>query len=113
MSSLFSFEGRIGRGSWWLVVLLILVVVGILYGIVYAMQGDGDPNVALVILLVVVYAVAIWINAAATVKRYHDRNKSGAWFFIALVPFIGGLWQLIECGFLSGTPGPNQYGDEP
>ena len=26
---------------------------------------------------------------------------------------IGGLWYLIECGFLRGTPGPNTYGPDP
>jgi uncharacterized membrane protein YhaH (DUF805 family) len=29
------------------------------------------------------------------------------------VPVIGGLWYLIECGFLRGTPGPNAYGPDP
>lgn len=29
------------------------------------------------------------------------------------VPVIGGLWYLIECGFLPGTPGPNTYGANP
>jgi uncharacterized membrane protein YhaH (DUF805 family) len=32
---------------------------------------------------------------------------------IALVPVIGGLWYLIECGFLKGTTGPNNYGPDP
>jgi len=26
---------------------------------------------------------------------------------------IGGLWLLIELGFLKGTAGPNQYGPDP
>ncbi len=46
-------------------------------------------------------------------KRYHDRNKSGWWVLIVFVPVIGGLWYLIECGFLRGTPGPNNYGPDP
>jgi len=30
-----------------------------------------------------------------------------------LIPVIGGLWTLIECGFLDGTPGSNKYGPSP
>ena len=32
---------------------------------------------------------------------------------IALIPWIGVLWVLVECGFLEGTNGPNQYGGDP
>jgi hypothetical protein len=29
------------------------------------------------------------------------------------VPVIGGLWYLVECGFLKGTTGPHNYGPDP
>ena len=32
---------------------------------------------------------------------------------IDLVPVIGGLWALIETGFLKGTAGPNRFGNDP
>ena len=47
------------------------------------------------------------------VKRWHDLNKSGWWVLINLVPCIGGLWSLVECGFITGTRGPNQFGPDP
>ncbi len=43
-------------------------------------------------------------------RRYHDRNKSGWWFFLCFVPIVGPIWQFIELGFLSGTPSGNSYG---
>ncbi len=46
-------------------------------------------------------------------KRWHDRGKSGWWSLIGLIPVIGGLWMLIELGFLKGTGGANQYGADP
>ena len=46
-------------------------------------------------------------------KRWHDRNKSGWWSLIGLIPIIGGIWMLIELGFLKGTAGPNSYGPDP
>ena len=44
------------------------------------------------------------------IKRFHDRDKSGWWVLIGLIPIIGAIWLLIELGFLKGTPGPNRFG---
>jgi uncharacterized membrane protein YhaH (DUF805 family) len=57
--------------------------------------------------------LVIWPSLAVSIKRWHDRGKSGWWVLIALVPLIGGLWALIETGFLPGTSGTNQYGPDP
>jgi uncharacterized membrane protein YhaH (DUF805 family) len=53
--------------------------------------------------------VSIWPLLAVQVKRWHDRNKSGWWCLIALVPVIGGLWALIECGCLPGVDEGNRF----
>jgi uncharacterized membrane protein YhaH (DUF805 family) len=47
------------------------------------------------------------------IKRFHDLGKTGWWVLIGFVPIIGGLWYLIEAGFLPGAKGPNQYGPDP
>ena len=31
------------------------------------------------------------------------------WYFIAFVPFIGGIWLLVLT-LMEGTPGPNRFG---
>jgi len=49
---------------------------------------------------------------AVTVRRLHDVGKSGLWYFITLVPCIGGLWLLILL-VTAGTAGSNQYGFDP
>ena len=57
--------------------------------------------------------LAIFIpNLAVIVRRLHDQDKSGWWFFIGFVPIIGGIWLLILY-LTDGTPGPNQYGPDP
>ena len=120
MNFLFGIQGRIGRLQWWgaqlilfgIITVPILVFVGKLSGLSkpkmeqLVQENLGSGIVAFLLL----YALCLWINVATTVKRYHDRNKSGFWFLIVFVPVIGGLWQLIECGFLSGTAGGNSYG---
>ena len=56
---------------------------------------------------------AIYPMLAVYAKRWHDRDKSGWWTLIGLVPFIGAIWLLVECGILEGTRGPNSYGPDP
>jgi uncharacterized membrane protein YhaH (DUF805 family) len=118
---LFSVQGRANRAKFWLVALGIVVVEVILFAVILggaALSGDPEqiaaamgPVASVVILVFVV--IATWISIAVAVKRYHDRNKSGWWVLIVFVPVIGGLWYLIECGFLRGTPGSNTYGPDP
>jgi hypothetical protein len=50
------------------------------------------------------------IDVIVYIKRFHDRDKSGWWVLIWLIPIIGAIWLLIELGFLKGTPGPNRFG---
>ncbi|MBV7329929.1 DUF805 domain-containing protein [Chloroflexi bacterium TSY] len=57
--------------------------------------------------------MALWPNLAVSAKRWHDRDKSGWWSLIVLIPIIGVIWMLIEVGFLEGTNGPNRFGPEP
>ena len=118
---LFGFQGRTNRAKWWLVGLAVFVVEMIVFAAILggaAMSGDPEqiasaigPIAGAVIFVMVV--IATWIYIAVAVKRYHDRNKSGWWVLIVFVPVIGGLWYLIECGFLRGTHGPNAYGPDP
>ncbi len=118
---LFGFQGRANRAKFWLVALGILVVELILFAAIFgdvATSGDPEQIAAAIgplarIVLFVFFVVATWITVAVAVKRYHDRNKSGWWVLIVFVPVIGGLWYLIECGFLRGTTGPNNYGPDP
>jgi uncharacterized membrane protein YhaH (DUF805 family) len=35
------------------------------------------------------------------------------WTLIVIVPVIGGLWLLIELGFLKGDEATNKYGPNP
>lgn len=106
-----SFEGRIGRKSFWMGV-LVLIGVGFVSGLLDAMLGTVNENGWGVIGIVAGLAT-IYPATALYAKRWHDRGKSGWWTLIGLIPIIGGLWMLIELGFLKGTYGSNQYGPDP
>jgi uncharacterized membrane protein YhaH (DUF805 family) len=105
IKTLFSFQGRVGRGTFWKIGLINLAILAVLFGIASAAE-----NGFFVFLAVVVYLVLAVIGIATSVKRWHDRNKSGAWYFVTFVPLVGPIWALIENGFLAGTDGDNQYG---
>ena len=77
--------------------------------------GGGDAGVDLVVglMILVLIPVLIWVELAMTAKRWHDRGKPAVMLLILFIPLVGGIWTLVECGFLDGTPGPNQYGPSP
>jgi len=116
----FSPSGRIGRGKWWLANLVFLAIIaGLLFwaysiGNLQDSGADTSPHSLMFGLALLLYIpLAIWSNFCVIAKRYHDRNKSAWWYFIAFVPFIGAIWQLIECGFLGGDLNDNDYGPGP
>jgi uncharacterized membrane protein YhaH (DUF805 family) len=117
-SGLLGFNGRIGRGGWWFGQLIGLVTIGALFSSAVSLHDPHRTEVSnndflFVVIFVLCLVAVLIINVCSTVKRYHDRGKSGWWYFMALVPFIGGIWQLIECGFCSGDEGDNDYGPPP
>ena len=114
---LFGFQGRITRLDFWLAQLFYLAAIFVaIYSLSYIARSVGDAEGSRYTLggvMIIGYLFLAWSSLAVAIKRYHDRNKSGWWVLIALVPVIGGLWYLIEAGFLRGTSGPNQYGPDP
>ena len=138
-------DGRIGRGKWWIGVIIMLVV-AIIVQLILAIFLPL-PLVSLLVMLLLIYpACCLYL------KRLHDRDKGAMpWLAIFMVPgvlyslayalgigfdtidiggqavpapnalgmvlgaaaFIVGLWALVEMGFLKGTNGANQYGEDP
>ena len=110
------FEGRVGRGTWWMSQLLGLILLAIalmLFAMADRASKLGQASLPSLSVAFVLVALVFVINLCCTVKRYHDRGKSGFWWFIVFVPFIGGIWQLIELGFCRGDDGDNIYGPPP
>ncbi|MCA6216731.1 DUF805 domain-containing protein [Ideonella sp. B7] len=103
-----SFRGRISRRTFWRHGVLWLLLMTLLLNALLTIAGmtaeeaDGVANVLL-----------LWPALAVSIKRWHDRNRSGWWVLVNLIPLIGWLWVLIENGALRGTPGPNDYGPAP
>ncbi len=120
---LFAFEGRINRAKYWafvgLVVVIVLPALRAVAGLRDSMQAIGDPATiraleagsAVFTLVIVLPLIASMLAVGA--KRWHDRGKSGWWVLLGLVPVIGPIWTLVECGCLKGTEGENRHGPDP
>ena len=104
---LFSFQGRVGRLHYWLMMLISIPFVAAAAWVNGSFERFTDYPGCLFFLPVV------WPGLAVTVKRWHDRDKSGWWVLINFIPIIGDIWSLIENGFLKGTTGDNRFGPDP
>ena len=106
--NIFNYEGRASRSAYWWVALAELagwvgvVILAVIFAVAHV--------VILSILLYLAAAVfSVLLSLSLTVRRLHDQDKSGFWYFIAFVPFIGSIW-LFVLTLLEGTPGPNRFG---
>lgn len=70
------------------------------------------PGAVTVIYGVVLLLVMIG-GLAGAAKRLHDRDRSGWFQLIVLIPLTGAIWLGVEIGFLRGTFGPNRFGPDP
>lgn len=111
---LFSFDGRVGRGSYWGLVLVSIVLFGGLSAwSFYSMMNSLDPTAGggvASMLTLVLAVVFLWPALAIQAKRWHDVDKSAWWILIGLVPAIGALVALVFNGFIAGTAGANRFG---
>ncbi len=109
---LFTFRGRATRLRYWLTHLGSLAMLLACLSLSAAVEKFAHLHWGYYMLLPA-FILHFWLSICVVVRRFHDRNKSGAWAFILLFPYIGGMWVFIDCGILEGTPGPNQYGPDP
>ena len=75
--------------------------------------SDGISGLGLVLLFLVgvLYVVLFFVTLPLTVRRLHDTDRSGWWYFISAIPFGGIVLLIFLIG--AGTPGPNRWGPVP
>jgi uncharacterized membrane protein YhaH (DUF805 family) len=101
-------RGRIARSTWWLYGVLLPLGLGLL---LHALLGIARVRAEIAEHLVNV--VLLWPTLAVSIKRWHDRDKSGWWVLVMLLPLVGWIVALVANGFLPGTAGSNRHGPEP
>ena len=106
------FGGRAPRSEYWywtLFCLLFGIVVGLGAGFFSAVLHN---KALLDVAIAVMELVLILPSLAVLVRRLHDVNRSGWWYFISFVPLIGPILLLVWfC--TKGTSGQNRFGPDP
>ncbi|KAJ1682619.1 hypothetical protein LUZ63_022156 [Rhynchospora breviuscula] len=99
-----TFTGRASRSEfwWWILVAAIVnFVLNLLASIGgFALKPNGEFEIGGFAVFVLIVA-GLWGLAtivpqiALTVRRLHDTNRSGFWYFIVLIPLIGSIVLLV------------------
>ena len=99
------FSGRARRKEYWFFTLFNVIIYLVLY-LVELLAGVSGILVGLYSLVVAIPSLAV------LVRRLHDTNRSGWWFFISFIPLIGSIILLV---FLvqDSQPNENRYGRNP
>ena len=106
------FNGRARRQEYWMFFLFNVIAAFALVMVGGAIGGALDaPAIAMIPYMIYILGVLI-PGLAVSVRRLHDQNKSGWYYLVAFIPFIGGIWLLVLLA-TEGDSGPNQYGPDP
>ena len=102
------FSGRATRSEYWYFVLFYSIfafVISVVEGFIPVSSGSGK----FMWLSVLYMLVMILPSFGLVFRRLHDTGRSGWWWLINLVPFVGVVVFLVfMC--LDSAPGENQYG---
>lgn len=99
-----TFSGRASRSEYWFFALFHFLIA--LVGISTLFAGIG-------VVILTVSAVANFLpSLSVTVRRLHDTDHSGWWFWIQLIPLVGFIIFLVfMC--TRGSWGENRFGADP
>lgn len=109
-------SGRARRSEYWYTVLanLVIQISLILLGVIFYLLSPELLSVSIFIgIIYVLYSIAIIIPGLAMIaRRLHDIGKSGWFYLITFVPFVGGIIIIV---FLAtdSEPGENKWGPKP
>ena len=98
----FYLDGRIKRSQFWWAWVTIVVVSGA--------AAIMDAILPIGFITDILCGLMMWPMIAVSVKRCHDRDKSGWWCLLMFIPIIGLIVLIVTLGFTRGSDEANQYG---
>ena len=111
-----NFSGRSTRSEFWWAQLaitcfyfVVFIIITIAGGISEATSGGGDIILGLFALIIMVGSLGLVIPCLSlAVRRLHDVGKSGMFYFISFIPYVGSIILIIF--YAMPSVGANQYG---
>jgi len=101
-TNLVTLRGRASRSAFWWFQLLAVIA----YAVVSIISDYS--TVGGIILDVIIGVPMLIANIALAVRRLHDSDHTGWWWWIGLVPLVGWIVAIVFY-LLPSTPGPNRY----
>ena len=101
-----TFSGRAARSEYWYFALATFLL-----SVAIQLLALATPTVAMVIFTILILGILL-PGLGVAIRRLHDIDRSGWWYLIVLVPFVGVIL-LIYWFVKKGTSGPNRYGEDP
>ncbi len=114
-----TFSGRAQRSEfwWWVVFVMVAnfvltIIDSMLFGTVTTAPGSFNASTSTPVLSGLFGLATMLPSISVTVRRLHDTDRSGWWYWLALIPLIGAIILLVW--FASkGTNGSNRFGPDP
>lgn len=114
-----SFQGRAKRAEFWYfclfecLVSFAAAIVGAIIGSLFSgddmMVGIAAGAIGAYVLVILVGLAFICPGISVIVRRLHDTGRSGWWYWICLVPYVGSI-VLFVFELLSSQEHDNEYG---
>lgn len=110
----FTLSGRASRAEYWwftlAVWLVIMLLAAVMTPFVALYKSEGGMIYLLLLLLLIFGMLALVIpSITVCVRRLHDTGRSGWWYLINFLPYIGSIVLLVlMC--LPSDPDENEYG---
>ena len=106
-----TFSGRASRSEywWWVLISVIVAAIFLIIGTVaggifgpFTAAGTAaatptmGPGYGIYITLSLIWSLAALVPGLALIwRRFHDTNRSGAFYFLVLIPFVGPIIVLV------------------
>lgn len=105
------FYGRARRTEYWMFTLFHFLAIFVLAFLSAALEAIGWSEIGL-FLFVVYVLMSIIPSLAITVRRLHDSGKSGWYYLLSFIPYVGAIIVLVFT-VQDSEPMPNQWGPNP
>ena len=114
-----NFNGRSTRSEYWwvqlfltLIYILLFVMIGIVGSTTRSASEYGLGAASGILVLVCIISLGLVIpSLSLTIRRLHDIGKSGTFYLVTFIPYVGSLILLVFCCMPS--VGANEYGPAP
>lgn len=109
-----TFSGRAPRSEYWYWLLFNMIagwIVGFIEGFYLAFNGL-EPDSFIPVGSIILSLALLLPGLTVSVRRLHDIDRSGWWYFMWMLPIIG--WILMIYWMVKkGTEGSNRFGNDP